>query len=248
MIDDDWSDFIDAALERKRIDNITKPPPSPRSNGQTPNPGDHSAYINAALTRELDQLANTPKGQRNSALNIAALKLGGLPLDRDQLRDRLLDACQSNGLIADDGQASAEATIRSGFGKADRDGPRTIPLPPEPDEPYDPGPSDDDQSDEHADDEPTTWEPLDLGPWLNGEITQPQPTLGLTRSDGLRLIYPGREHAILGETECGKTWLALGCVAAELAVGNTSSTSTTRKATPAPPSNGCGCSASTPPR
>jgi hypothetical protein len=36
----------------------------------------------------------------------------------------------------------------------------------------------------------------------------------------LRLIYPGREHAIVGETECGKTWLALACVAAELALGN----------------------------
>ena len=92
-----------------------------------------------------------------------------------------------------------------------------IPPPPEPDEPYDPGPSDDDQ----VDGEPTTWEPLELSPWLNGEITQPRPTLGITRSDGLRLIYPGREHAILGETESGKTWLALGCVAAELSVGNT---------------------------
>ena len=69
-------------------------------------------------------------------------------------------------------------------------------------------------------DEPTTWEPIDLGPWMNGEITQPQPSLGITRSDGLRLIYPGREHAVLGETECGKTWLALGCVAAELTAGH----------------------------
>ena len=51
---------------------------------------------------------------------------------------------------------------------------------------------------------------------MNGEITQPQPSLGITRSDGLRLIYPGREHAVLGETESGKTWMALGCVAAEL--------------------------------
>ena len=34
------------------------------------------------------------------------------------------------------------------------------------------------------------------------------------------MIYPGREHAVVGETECGKTWLALGCVAAELTAGN----------------------------
>jgi hypothetical protein len=69
------------------------------------------------------------------------------------------------------------------------------------------------------DNEPTTWEPLDLGPYLRGEITQPRPEVGIERSDGLRLIYPGREHAILGETESGKTWLALGCVAAELLAG-----------------------------
>ena len=41
----------------------------------------------------------------------------------------------------------------------------------------------------------------------------------MARADGLRLIYPGREHAILGETESGKTWFALGCVAVELLNG-----------------------------
>ena len=74
---------------------------------------------------------------------------------------------------------------------------------------------------QHDDDEPTTWEPIDLGPWLNGEIEPPpEPSLGIARSDGLRLIYPAREHAVVGETECGNTWLALGCVAAELTAGN----------------------------
>jgi hypothetical protein len=68
--------------------------------------------------------------------------------------------------------------------------------------------------------EPTTWEPQDLGPYLRGEIEQPHPTLGLVRSDGARLIYPGLEHAVIGETESGKTWLALASVAAELRAGN----------------------------
>jgi hypothetical protein len=78
-----------------------------------------------------------------------------------------------------------------------------------------------DTGDEPAgDDERSTWEPVDLGPWLRGEITQPQPTVGIHRSDGQQLIYPGREHAVLGETESGKTWFALGCVAAELALGH----------------------------
>ncbi len=66
----------------------------------------------------------------------------------------------------------------------------------------------------------TTWEPVDLGPWLRGEIHQPQPCVGVHRSDGLQLVYPGREHAVLGETESGKTWFALACVAAELSLGH----------------------------
>ena len=78
----------------------------------------------------------------------------------------------------------------------------------------DPGPS------EPTDDEPTTWQPVALGPWLRGEIQQPQPTMGIRRTDGLRLIYAGREHAVLGETESGKTWFADGCVAAELVEGH----------------------------
>jgi hypothetical protein len=67
--------------------------------------------------------------------------------------------------------------------------------------------------------EPTTWEPVDLGPYLRGEVVRPQPSVGIARSDGLRLLYPGKEHAVIGETESGKTWLALASVAAELVAG-----------------------------
>ena len=68
-------------------------------------------------------------------------------------------------------------------------------------------------------DEPTTWEAVDLGPFLRGEVELPAPSVGMRRSDGLQLLYPGREHAIIGETESGKTWLALACVVAELLAG-----------------------------
>jgi hypothetical protein len=97
-----------------------------------------------------------------------------------------------------------------------------IPPPPEPPTDDDPGQEltpEDPEAEPAADDEPTTWEPLDLGPYLRGEIVQPETCLGITRSDGLRLIYPRREHAVIGETESGKSWLALACVAAELAAG-----------------------------
>jgi hypothetical protein len=64
-----------------------------------------------------------------------------------------------------------------------------------------------------------SWAPIDLGPYLAGEVKRPEPTVGLARSDGLRLIYPGKEHSVIGEMEAGKSWVALACAAAELADG-----------------------------
>lgn len=61
------------------------------------------------------------------------------------------------------------------------------------------------------------WTPVDLGPYLRGEIIRPEPTLGIARNDGLRLVYPGKEHAVIGEMESGKSWFALACCAAEMA-------------------------------
>jgi hypothetical protein len=57
---------------------------------------------------------------------------------------------------------------------------------------------------------------VDLGPILRGEVTRLKPSVGFKRSDGLQLLYPGKEHACIGEMECGKSWLACACVAAEL--------------------------------
>lgn len=67
--------------------------------------------------------------------------------------------------------------------------------------------------------EPDSWQPIDLGPYLRGEITPPEPTCGMYRTDRLQLLYPGREHAAVGEMESGKSWLALGCAMAEIIAG-----------------------------
>lgn len=61
-----------------------------------------------------------------------------------------------------------------------------------------------------------SWAPVDLGPYLNGTHKQTEPSVGLTRSDGLHLLYPGKEHTVIGEMECGKSWYASACAAAEL--------------------------------
>jgi hypothetical protein len=65
-----------------------------------------------------------------------------------------------------------------------------------------------------------SWQPLDLGPVLRGEHKRASPTLGVARSDGLRLIYPGKEHSVIGEMESGKSWFCLACCAAELVESN----------------------------
>lgn len=67
--------------------------------------------------------------------------------------------------------------------------------------------------------ESTTWEAFDLGPWLNGEHINPQPEVGISRTDGRKLLYAGRDHTVFGETEAGKSWFALECVAVEMRMG-----------------------------
>lgn len=89
------------------------------------------AYVGAALERTYAELSAMGKDTgRNAALNVAALKLGQLPGDRHEIRQRLLAACQANGLLSEDGEQQCGATINSGFDKADREGPRAIPDPP----------------------------------------------------------------------------------------------------------------------
>lgn len=65
-----------------------------------------------------------------------------------------------------------------------------------------------------------SWRPVDLGPILRGEHVRPEPTIGMARVDGVRMIYTGKEHAVIGETESGKSWYCVACCAAELLAGN----------------------------
>jgi hypothetical protein len=65
-----------------------------------------------------------------------------------------------------------------------------------------------------------SWQPVNLGPYLRGEHIRPEPSIGLARSDGLQLIYPGKEHTVIGEMESGKSWLLVACAAAELVAGH----------------------------
>jgi hypothetical protein len=67
------------------------------------------------------------------------------------------------------------------------------------------------------DEGPTTWTPADLTDALNG-VDEPPPVI-LSRTDGLHLLYAGKTHAFIGESESCKTWGA--CLAtAEVLAGN----------------------------
>jgi AAA domain-containing protein len=62
------------------------------------------------------------------------------------------------------------------------------------------------------------WQPIDLEPVLRGETVTPAPSI-LERRDGVFFFYAGRISALIGETESGKTWVAMAAIAQELAAG-----------------------------
>lgn len=57
--------------------------------------------------------------------------------------------------------------------------------------------------------EHTSWWPRDLDPILDGDTSADPPPSLLERDDGHRLIYAGKINALIGESESGKTWIAL---------------------------------------
>jgi len=67
------------------------------------------------------------------------------------------------------------------------------------------------------DEGPTSWAPVDLMPFLLGE--QEPPPVVLARTDGLHLLYAGKTHAFIGESESCKTWGACLATAEVLETG-----------------------------
>ena len=95
---------------------------------------------------------------------------------------------------------------------------RPDPTEPQPDDqPHDQPDPDPTRPDQNAR-ERTTWWPRNLGAVLAGEEEEPPPAV-LTRFDGRALLYAGKINGILGESESGKTWVALEAVRQRLADG-----------------------------
>jgi len=56
--------------------------------------------------------------------------------------------------------------------------------------------------------EHSSWWPKDLKGIIAGDNPEPEPSF-LQRADGQYLFYPGKVNGIIGESESGKTWIAL---------------------------------------
>lgn len=65
----------------------------------------------------------------------------------------------------------------------------------------------------------TGWDFTDLSPVLEGRYKPLMPTVG-ARDDGIGLFYPGRVNGIQGESEAGKSWVALVAALIEVNRGN----------------------------
>jgi hypothetical protein len=66
----------------------------------------------------------------------------------------------------------------------------------------------------------STWAPTDLTTILDGTHIATEPTL-MPRTDGIRLLYPGRVHTFAGESESGKSMVAQAEAARILLEGGT---------------------------
>lgn len=79
--------------------------------------GEPGAYGRVALEREIAILAAAAPGARNNLLNVTAFRLfqlvAGGELDEGLVENALGQACETNGLVQDDGWRSVRATIAS---------------------------------------------------------------------------------------------------------------------------------------
>jgi hypothetical protein len=85
------------------------------------------AYAESALRQEAEALGGVHSGGRNQALFAGACKLGWAVHHRmlglREFEGALLDGCQGNGLLKEDGRSACLATIRSGLHRAAHDSP-----------------------------------------------------------------------------------------------------------------------------
>lgn len=174
------------------------------------------------LTGLAGKVAMAPEGERNSVLNHAAYTAGRLVgadvLDEPHVVGQLLIAAARAGLE----ERESRATIASGVGAGRQDpewdarditGPAPAPTVIDLTAPADLAGAPDGYVDR-----PSSWVSVDIHAILSGDYRPPQPT-ALARSDGPALLYQGMTNALFGESESGKSWVALHACAQLLMAG-----------------------------
>lgn len=232
-----WADALNKTASTSTADLPTFAPITP-VDGAT-------AYASTALAREAEAVAGAPEGQRNHTLNAAAFSLSTLvasgALDYTTVRDTLLQAAASVGLSHTEALRTIGSGFRGGATKprdlsnvrelaapnvaevqaadlvtvtetVDDDGlvweAFTASATPDPD-----GDPDGDGTGGHS----SWWaEPIEAA--ADGQEATPPPDV-LTRTDGVGLFYRGKVNGLIGESESGKTWVALHAVHQEAASG-----------------------------
>jgi hypothetical protein len=192
-----------------RFDDLFKEPePTPQPAPVTsirPPGSDITAYANAALMKELDQLRATGEGSRNDQLNKAAFALGQLvaggELSDIETGDLLAEAARDIGLDP----REIMATLRSGMNAGAKQ-PRTTPPANGSKAPLQIGTTATENSD--SEQQRTSWWPRPISERAAEAAEAPTPT-HLRRDDDNALLYAGKVNGIIGESESGKSWIAL---------------------------------------
>lgn len=179
------------------------------ANGASHTVSDPTKYAVSAYERELETLSLTVEGNRNDQLNRSAYNLGQLIkagyLDQSTVETGLIQVGHAIGL----GTTEVLKTLRSALAAAVA---RTVDIRVHAGHQTAVEPSAVDLAAVDID----TWLPQDLLPYFNGDVAEELPCVGLTRSDGISIMYAGKEHAVIGEMESGKSWFSLACCLAEI--------------------------------
>lgn len=211
------------------IHELFGPKPKPvQSNGSKPPPtasegeASDTTYGLKAITAMADEIAVATEGGRDTLFNTLCLKAGVLVRDGRITRDTAESFLRDAAMTVSDASFHP-AQIEEKLHRVITEGMHSdyVVTPREARE--EPSFEGDWRQGEHApSEEPptrTSWWPRDIGPIVRGEADpEPPPTL-LTRADGQALFYPGKLNGLIGESESGKTWVALLGVAQELEAG-----------------------------
>lgn len=176
--------------------------------------GDGTDYGRAALASELQTLIDTGEGGRNHQLNKSTYSLAQLVAAGHLPAESTYDQLRSTALRIGLATSEVEATLRSAQ-RAGVQQPREVkPLPevevqevaylqiaPE-------QPTTEAQEDEQEPRGRTTWWPEPITQRAAQAADEPDPT-HLVRDDGRPLLYSGKVNALIGESESGKSWIAL---------------------------------------